>query len=759
MNAVKMAVGVLLVTAMVLSQVTEAVFASDAETQGSTTGTTLAEVVVTALRRSQSLQEVPASISALSGNALSEQHIQAAADLAGTVPNLQATLGAGTSVPMFSLRGVSMYDFSFDQQGPVATYFDGVYMGDFPLMPLDMFDLDRVEVLRGPQGTLYGKNTTAGAINFITRQPDFNTGGYIDVGYGNYNRIDVDGAFQVPLNDKIASRFAFTYSRANGWFENLLPGYPNGNGVRQWAVREQLLYRPTDKVDFTLRLSAGDQDPSSYGVLAIPGPAGIGAGVYEAYGTGSSYFRTGLGPRQIESQIPYQSHRTYGVALTGNWRVTNNLTITSISAYDYGKLYVPEDSDGSPLQVLTASSFGLSRQVSQDFRVASSYAGPFNFISGMYFNRETTQGQSILTYFSDLFGDATGQAAVTNCEQTFFYACDYENSWNQTRMTAAAYADTTYKVSDLITLRGGLRYTHDWGGIDYGAQVWAADGTPIVNTIPGNTTELDATTLKSYNEGTVTGKLGIDINVAADALIYGSYSRGYRGSAFNAQAYQSIAELTVARPEIVNAYELGFKSQYLDQSVRLNGALFYDSYDDQQTLSINPTNLLQPLINIPKSRIYGGELELDVRPLPHFLLRSSFGVVDATVIEGNVNGIDVSGNPLQAAPKFNAQAGFDWTVFDGQQGKLTISPEANYTTRQYFDLFKNPTTSQPGYALMNGHLTYALPDSGLSLDLWAKNIFDKYYYRQAINLISGFGFDYYQLGDPRTFGISFEYSF
>jgi iron complex outermembrane recepter protein len=728
-----------------------------ATSSGSSTG--LDEIVVTAMRRKERLQDVPASISAISGNALAEQHIQTPSDLAGEIPNLQATLGAGTSVPMFSLRGISMYDFSFNQQGPIATYFDEVYKGDFPLMTLDMFDMDRIEVLRGPQGTLYGKNTTGGAINFVSRKPDFNTDGYIEIGYGNYNRIDADGAFQVPLSEQLASRFAFTFSRADGWFENLLPGYPDGNGVHQWALREQLLYKPNDTVDFTLRLSTGDQDPSSYGVLALPGPTGVGAGVYEAYGTGSSYFRTGLGPRQIESQIPYQSHRTYGVALTSNWHVSDSLTITSISSYDYGRLYVPEDSDGSPLKVLGASSFGLSRQFSQDLRLASSYAGPFNFISGVYFNRETTHGQNLLTYFTDLFGPATGQAAVNNCEQTFFYACTYENSWDQTRMTAAVYTDASYKVNDLITLRGGLRYTHDWGEIDYNAQVWAADGTPITDTIPGDPTNLNAQASRSYNAGKPTGKVGIDFNLAADVLFYASYSRGYRGSAFNAQAYQSPAELTVAKPETVNAYEIGFKSQYLDRSVTLNGAIFYDSYDEQQTLTINPTNLLQPLINIPKSRIYGGELELNARPLSNLQLRSSLGVVNATIVEGVVSGVDISGNPLQAAPRYNALVGFDWTFVDGPQGKITLSPEANYTTRQYFDLFKDPAISQPGFALMNGHLTYALPAAGFSVDLWAKNIFDKYYYRQAINLLSGFGYNYYQLGDPRTFGISFRYNF
>ena len=213
------------------------------------------EIVVTAQKRAESLQKVPVSITALSGDELAARQIRAAEDLVMGVPNLQSNAAIGDGVPIFSLRGISMSDFSFAQNGPIATYYDEVYKGNFALLGLNLFDLERVEVLKGPQGTLYGKNTTGGAINLISRKPDFTTGGSLSLGYGNFDHFMVDGAAQTALSDVLAARVAFTFERADGWMKNVAPGKPDLNAVRQYGVRGTLLYRPSDTVDVTLRLS------------------------------------------------------------------------------------------------------------------------------------------------------------------------------------------------------------------------------------------------------------------------------------------------------------------------------------------------------------------------------------------------------------------------------------------------------------------------------------------------------------------------
>ncbi len=214
------------------------------------------EIVVTAAKRSENLQSVPIAISAIGGDALSKSRVDTVDSLVTKVTNLQLTAIVGDNTPIFALRGVSMSDYSLNQASPVATYYDEVYKGNFAFLGVAMYDLERVEVLKGPQGTLYGKNTTGGAVNLITRSAKLGeTSGYLSAGYGNYNRVDVSGAVNVPLGDKAALRVAGTYSHADGWFKNQLPGMPDLAEVKEYGVRASLYFEPADGVDFTLRAS------------------------------------------------------------------------------------------------------------------------------------------------------------------------------------------------------------------------------------------------------------------------------------------------------------------------------------------------------------------------------------------------------------------------------------------------------------------------------------------------------------------------
>lgn len=720
------------------------------------------DIVVTALRRSERLQDVPVSVTALGSAALSQQRLQQVSDLAGSVPNLQASTVAGDGLPIFSLRGVSMSDFSFNQQGPVATYFDEVYKGSFPLLGLGMFDLERVEVLRGPQGTLYGKNTTGGAINFISKRPGHDSEAYLKLGYGNYNRYDADGAVQAGLGDTLAARIAFTFSRADGWFKNLMPGKPDGSAVRQYGIRASLLFEPNDKLDFILRLTTSLQNPIEYGVLGEPvGSLGIGNGVYEMFGA-SSYFRTGLGRREMEADnIGRHRHRTYGSSLTGNWHVAEALTVTSVTSYDYGRLRVIDEADGTPLRVLEADLKGRGKQFSQDLRLSSDFDGPFNFIFGAYYNIEKLWNETSAGFYSDI--DVNGDGALTweDCvDSGFAVSCIYRNNYKQVRKSAAVYTDMNYKLSDRLILRGGIRYTQDRGKVvGYRAQIEGPDGVPIVNTIPGDDPfDFDASTSARFKKGTITGKVGVDFKTADNDLIYASFSRGYRANAFNAQAYFSPAELNVAEPETVNAYELGFKSQFLDRAVTFNGAAFYYDYRDQQAISVNSVTHIQTLINIPKSRILGAEFELTVRPVQALRINVGVGILDTKIKEGSLNGTSLRGNQLPNAPKLSASAGFDWDIVETSGGKLSWGVNGSFTSKQYFDLFNTERTAQKGYALVNSQLSYRFADDRYGVSLWGKNIFNKYYARYSLDL-SGNGFDYTHLADPRTYGISFDAKF
>ncbi len=228
----------------------------------------LQEIVVTAAKRSETLQSVPISVTAFTSAELGQIKMDTPSDLVAQVPNLQVNGIVGEGSPLFSLRGISMFDYSLNQSSPVASYIDEVYKGNFVLFGVEMYDLERIEVLRGPQGTLYGKNTTGGAINFITHKVGFDTEADIKVGGGNYNRREVEGDLQTAvIPDRLAVRFAFTYTKVDGYVQNVLPGHPDLEGVDQYGLRLSFLYKAADNLDFTLRFSKSMQDPQNYAII------------------------------------------------------------------------------------------------------------------------------------------------------------------------------------------------------------------------------------------------------------------------------------------------------------------------------------------------------------------------------------------------------------------------------------------------------------------------------------------------------------
>ena len=723
--------------------------AEPADTASMDPSSEMEEVTVTALRRSERLQDVPVSITALAGAALAEQKITNLTDVVSLVPNLQAGGTVGEGVPVFALRGVSMADFSLNQQGPVATYYDEVYKGSFPFLGLDLFDIERIEVLRGPQGTLYGKNTTGGAVNLISRKPGFDTEGYLTLGYGNYDRKEANGAYQAALSDKLAMRTAFTYAYGDGWFRNALPGHPDMNGTDQWGARLSLLYNANDRLSFLLRLTGTRQNPINFGIYARPGAAGIGAGIYEAYGielSDSALFRAGLSRYELEDERAlHRLHKTASAALTTTWNISDALAVTSVTSTDYGRLYVPEDADGSPMALIEDDVFSVAHQMAEDLRIASAHDTGLNYIFGVYYNRESMTAGTEFHYFTDI---------PLPCQPSLV-ACVVRNHFDQTKTTTAAYADLSYKLSEPFILRSGLRVTHDRGSIsDYRAQLLNSDGTPVANTVPGSL-DFNATTGDHFSNDNVTGKVGFDYKPTPENLLYISVSKGYRASAFNAQAYFLPTELNVAGPETVWAYELGAKSQLLNRLITVNAALFHYAYRGQQALNVDSAPLAQTLVNIPRSRIDGAEVELTAHPIDALRLNLGVGLLRTRIQDAVVSGVDLSGNRLPNSPSVSLTTGVDWDVARTSQGRFTLGLNANMNSKQYLELFNVPRLAQKSVTLLNGQLRYHTPDDRYGVSVWGRNLGNKFYVTSAID-VSGFGFDYFHLGTPRTYGIDFD---
>lgn len=699
------------------------------------------DIIVTATKRAENLQSVPISVSAIGGDTLAKAKLTQADDIVARVANLQLSSTVGEGTPIFALRGISMSDYSLNQASPVATYYDEVYKGNFALLGVAMYDIERIEVLRGPQGTLYGKNTTGGAVNIISRAPELGKwGGYANIGYGNYNRVDLNGAINAPLGDKAALRVAGTFSRANGWFHNVVPGMPDIASVREYAFRGSLKVEPQDGMSFVLRASTSLQNPYNYGIYAEP----------------TSVHRAGLKKDEIASNVATRRRaRTYSVSLTGNIDLADWLTLTSITSWDKGNLFFHEDSDGIAAQVIEIPYYGRANQFAQDLRLTSNTGGPFDFILGAYFNREKVFNETSFQIAND--ADLNGDGSVTGADCAYglasadptddFAACKVQNHFDQLKKSYALYSDLKYQLTDALTLRGGLRYTHDTGSqTNFVSNALGVDNGLVANLIP-----LSALHYKANN---LSGKAGLDYKLANGDLLYASYSRGYRAPSFNAQAFFDPSELSVAKAEKVNAYEVGAKTQFANRAVTLNLAGFYYDYRNQQFININPETAAQTLLNIPKSRIYGGEAEFTVRAGRALSLRGGLGLLSSKIKKGEVSGVDVSGNRLSNAPSLTFNGGIDWTAMDGPLGKLSFHPDVNYTSSQYFEVLNEAVLHQKSYAVYGGHIDYESPDGRWSVSAWAKNLGNKFYFTSRIDVYSGFGYYYNHRSTPRTYGIT-----
>ena len=707
------------------------------------------EIVVTAQKRAERAADVPLSLSVLGGEALEAARLTQADDLAMRIPNLRFSATVGENTPIFALRGVSMSDFSLNQAGPVAVYYDEVYKGNFAFLGLALYDLQRIEVLRGPQGTLYGKNTTGGAINYLAAKPVFENAGYLKAGMGNFGRVEATGAANVVISPTLAARVAFTAARAEGWFRNRLAGSPDLSGTREYGVRGSLLWQPSDRAELVLRLSTSLQNPTNYGNYSKPRQDGVGAGVYEAFGAGQSYFRQGLGIREIESNYTPRRHaRTWSAALTGTFKLDDALTLTTVTGWDKGSLFVPEDTDGSPTRALEIPYTDRGTQFGQEVRLTYDNGGALSLILGAHYHREDLFNATDLNFWTDLDVDGNGRVDVDDCTaNTSLLACVISNRFDQEKRSYALFGDARWKLSDSTTLRGGLRFTRDTGAqLGLTSSISGVDGQFVATLI--------APTDRRFAASNLSGKVGIDHRLDGGVLLFASYSRGYRASGFNAQAFFDASEAGVAKPEVLDSFEAGAKLGGRALSLSLTG--FHYLYRNQQFLSVNPADATQTLVNLDKSRIYGAEAEVEARPDDRLSLQLGLGLLHARATQGTISGLNVAGNTLSNAPSLTANAGIGYTAWEDDANRLTLRADAAYTSAQFFEIVNVPRLRQPGYALLGAGMDWVRGDWTLSV--WGRNLTDRTYFTARIDL-SGFGFDYNHVGTPRTFGASIRREF
>jgi outer membrane receptor protein involved in Fe transport len=734
----------------------------------------LAEVIVTAERRSEKVQDIPVAITAISAADLEQRGIRQAGDIAAAVPNLTISSAYGEEAqPSFTLRGVTTTDFSENQSSPIAMYVDEVYKSVGALQALQVFDLDRVEVLRGPQGTLYGKNATGGAISFYSKSPSLTDyDGYATLGVGNFDAHNLRAAVGGPIIDGVLGwRAAVLYEERDGWMDSIVPGVRPLNGVNAVAGRFSLLFKPSDVFSALLKLSVSRSGGTPYGAHALnndPTVTGFDGNI--------GWFQNGA-KYAIDKDI-----RSDSASLKLDWEVAPHLSLTSVTGFDFGRWYEKSDDGGLPVYLDDPNTyFSTVNAFSQEVRIATHDMGPLEFLGGAYYGRDDVHA-TVQFHFFDGF---PGSFYLPSGQE--LYGFDEYNNFDQIRETKAAFVNTTFAATDTVTFRAGVRYTKDSiaiknfyaleGGLpaapttllpDDTATLW----TPTIAALPAAYTNFQ-TGLQaqgatypelSKSNSNVSFKAGVDWKPLDDVLTYLNFSQGYRGAAFNGQAYNAPAELTFAQPEKLNSYELGVKSELWQRRAMLNADVFYYDYRNQQfldTFGLPGGGSGFRVVNAPKSRVAGAEVEFRANLSGDFTVGATLGLLQSKYQELELHGLSRAGNRLIGAPDFSAGANADWRAARFSVGDVHVQLNGNYYSKQYYDALNTERIAQDGYALLNGRI--ALIAARYEVAVWGKNLTNKQYLvyglAQRNPSDGGLGFDYALVGEPRTYGLELTAKF
>jgi iron complex outermembrane receptor protein len=714
-------------------------------------------IVVTAQKRTENIQEVPVSISAFDRQSLSNLGILLPSDIAQQTPNLQVSQPYGDAQPIFTLRGISMMDFNTNQSSPVGFYVDESSVEASFMQASQLFDIDRAEVLRGPQGTLYGKNTTAGAINFTSRTPEFERNSRLHLSYGNNNNLRVSGAGEtVFLDDTLGLRTAFTYSDSDGFYENHYEGTEDLREINNWALRTSLRYK-TDVIDATLRLQSGKTLGNTAGIIA----KGRGPNGYDVAG----FFSGGAIEQRIdknyddfegsEDKVGVYSTETDSLNLTIKGAMTKDIDYTSVTSWSKGKA-LNENGDGSPVSILEIDWGSKIEQWSQDVRLTTNFDSVLNAIVGVFVSHDEMSIQNDLSFL--LFTESLGVPFDPSLATSGFTV---GQRYQQQRDSQAIYTHLTYDINEALEGFLGLRYTKDEGIL---SNVYSWLGDYDANHAYDLIVDQPA---KRYDDDKVSGSMGLKYQLSDEFMFYGSYSQGYRSSAFNGGATFSTTELTVAEPETVEAYEIGMKSRWWDNRLQLNGALFHNDYKNQQLVNI--VGAVRFLENAGSSYIDGAELELRALLTENLSINIGIGLLSTEYDELSLTNpatslpVDLSGNQLPSAPSVNMNIAVDYIAARGSWGELSMHINSQYVSKQWFSAYNDDYGYEgikaDGYMQSNARFTWSSLDESYDVSLWIKNIEENNEPVYAINAQQTFMFDYYIMPMPRHYGLDVNWRF
>ena len=703
-------------------------------------GAVLEEIIVTAQKREQSAQDVPIAVSAFSGDQLEQLGYTNAQQVTAMAPGVSTVQPNGEANYAVAIRGVAANDFTTNIESPVAIYLDDTYISQMSGAGFQLFDMERVEILRGPQGTLFGRNATGGLVHFLSRRPTDEFEGYAKVTGADYDTLRFEGAVSGALSEKWAARLSAAVNKGDGYVNNRINSN-DLNNTDDKAGRLQLLFTPSERGDVLLNVRANHQS--------------INTGFFENV----SSIRTGeLTPTEFNPVLGYIDNdgdpyagdydapghnqlSTFGSTVTVNWEF-DTIVLTSITDYQSVERDYIEDSDASPAPVFNFFLTTDAKQFSQELRLAGQQDS-FNWVAGAYYldlDIDDSNGAETEP-FIDPAGDTPAVSGLDNPYKT------QTQSWS-------LFGQIDYDLNETMSLTAGLRLINDEK--DHSYEVNAVDFIDGQKKRNGNPNILAQIARYDGDRSDTewSGRLALNWQPTEDKLYYVSWNRGVRGGGFNAPVFPVSPPLGYDDatfsydPEILIAYEAGFKLSFLDGRARLNGAAYYYDYSDYQAFQIIG---IDTITTNADGESKGAELELQASPGEGWdiLLGAAYNDVEVDLGNGTPKTTSVQ------SPKWNLNGlvRYEW---EAMGGTFAIQADGQYRSKHYFALTKLPTVRENGYSIYNAAVSYRTADDKWTVRAFIDNLTDEEYLVQTFDL-SGtdvFGMTEQYYGRPQWWGIS-----
>lgn len=729
----------------------------------------LTEIVVTAQFREQRLQDTPIAITALTAEMLEARSQNTLTEIGRNIPNvtLQPSISAYGGTAAIYIRGVGQFDRDFALEPGVGVYIDDVYYPTVYGAQLDLLDLDRVEVLRGPQGTLAGKNSIGGAVKLYSKKPTGDGGGFIEGTIGSFSRTDLRATSDFALSDTVTARLSGVYKKREGYVDRIdfkcrhpespaptvatdmdcKVGTEGGQDFK--GARLIVRWDASDRFDVTLSgdIYSDDSEPSPSRLIAVR-PDHASAPLLTPF----------LDVGRYESYSLYQSQRGYGLAgrnrLDGygvsgqlNYDFSDNLTLTSISAYRTYDGFFQVDLDGTSYG-MTTQHVGLDfEQFSQELRVNGSLAGGrLDYTVGGYFysGRGASAGLIELTF------QAVNPPAPPPPAASFHIQDDIVEIENK-----SAFLHTIFRATDALTLSLGIRYTDEWK-------------TLVLHRKDPVTLEFQPLEGANgrFDGDHVDYRVSLDYRWNPNLLTYVSFATGFKGGGISSRPYRA-EQVVPFGPEKLEAWEVGFKSDFFDRRARFNVSAFHNKYDDIQLTVRSGTGIFAPpasvTVNAGEAEMTGFEAEFSLNPTSGLTIDAAVGYLDFEYTELSP-GVLASGlamhhvTPFTPEWKWSLGAQYEFALGDGR----TITPrfDVAYQSEIYANPVNNPMWVVDDYTVADARVTYRNPTSGVEVALAVTNLFDKYYYTSLYdNLYGSQGTVIANVARPREWSISVRKNF